>query len=160
MSSADVPKIDEHKTENGKHQTIERNIPPSMGPVPDVLGVAFVMLRLAICTYVMFGWTIPHAPALMFYLVFLPLVAMQWLVNRGARVMGNFETFLRTGRWRDPEALREGRLISSLAFWVLRRPANSANIDLMCFGALFGLWLLGFLHLSALGDPGLLSLFP
>jgi len=103
---------------------------------------------------------IPSVSALIFYLVFLPLVAMQWLINRGSCVISNIETLLRTRRWRDPESQREGRFISAIALSLFGFKARPSTVDSLSFGAIFVLWLLGFLHLSALGDPALLSIFP
>lgn len=103
---------------------------------------------------------IPSTSALVFYLVFLPLVAMQWLVNRGSCVISNIETLLRTRRWRDLDSEREGRFISTVARSIFGFEASPATVDCLSFGAVFLLWLLGFAHLSTLGDPALLSIFP
>ncbi len=103
---------------------------------------------------------IPSTSALVFYLVFLPLVAMQWLVNRGSCVIGNIETLIRTRRWRDPDTMREGRFISTIALSVVGFESRPSTVDALSFGAIFVLWLLGFVHLALLGDPALLSIFP
>lgn len=132
----------------------------SLGPVRDLLGIAFFLIHLCICAYIIFGWLVPSTSALVFYLVFLPLVAMQWLVNRGSCIIGNFETLLRERRWRDAKAAREGRFISTAVFSLIGVKTSPANIDTLSFGALLVLWLLGFMHLSVLGDPALLSIFP
>jgi hypothetical protein len=131
-----------------------------VGPVRDLLGISFFLFHLCICAYMVLGWVVPSTSALVFYLVFLPLVAMQWLVNRGSCIIANFETLLRTRRWRDPEAAREGRFILTVAFSLFGVNTSPAKIDVLSFGALFALWLLGFVHLSVLGDPALLSIFP
>ncbi len=132
----------------------------SVGAVRDLLGISFFLFHLCICAYIVWGWVVPSTSALVFYLVFLPLVAMQWLVNRGSCIISNFETLLRARRWRDPQRAREGRFISTAAFSLFGVKTSPANIDALSFGALFLLWLLGFRHLSVLGDPALLSIFP
>jgi hypothetical protein len=103
---------------------------------------------------------IPSASALVFYLVFLPLVAMQWLVNRGSCVISNFETLIRKRQWRDPEAEREGRFVSTVALSIFGIKASPSKVDSLRFGAILVLWVLGFIHLAMLGDPALLSIFP
>jgi hypothetical protein len=70
----------------------------SVGLIRDVLGISFFLFHLCVCAYIVGGWLIPSTSALVFYLVFLPLVAMQWLVNRGSCVISNIETLLRTRR--------------------------------------------------------------
>ena len=103
---------------------------------------------------------IPSTSALIFYLVFLPLVAMQWLVNRGSCVISNIETLLRARQWRDPAVEREGRFISTILLFVFGVKASASTVDTLSFGAILVLWFLGFAHLSMLGDPALLSIFP
>jgi len=160
MSSLDFRKIDNRKTGTAKSHLSGLAAPRPLGPVRDLLGISFFTIHLGVCTYIVCGWLAPFASALVFYLAFLPLVAMQWLVNRGPCTISNIETLLRMGRWRDPDAAQEGRFISMAAFRLLGLNRSPANIDALSFGALFALWLLRFAHLSALGDPALLSLFP
>jgi len=155
MSSIDVRKPERERS--SLNDTARRG---SVGPARDLLGISFFLFHVCVCAYMVGGWLIPSASALVFYLVFLPLVAMQWLVNRGSCVIGNFETLLRTRRWRDPEAGREGRFVSTLARSFFGFEANHSTVDLLSFGAILVLWLLGFAHLSMLGDPALLSIFP
>ena len=132
----------------------------SVGPVRDVLGLSFFLVHLCVCAYIFGGWLIPSTSALVFYLAFLPLVAMQWLVNRGSCVIGNIETFLRTRRWRDPEAEREGPFMTAPMRFIFGSKASSSTVDGLNFGSVIVLWILGFVHLSMLGDPALLSIFP
>ena len=155
MSSIDIRKMELEK--RGLPSSAQRR---SVAPTHDLLGISFFLFHLCICAYLVWGWVVPSTSALVFYLVFLPLVAMQWLVNRGSCIIGNFETLLRTRRWREPKAAREGRFISTAAFSLFGVKTSPANIDVLSFGTLFVLWLLGFMHLSVLGDPALLSIFP
>ncbi len=138
--------------EPGRHKPV--------GPNRDFLGLSFFLVHLFICAYIIFGWVVPSTSALVFYLVFLPLVAMQWLVNSGSCIISNLETLARTRRWRDPNSAREGRFISTAAFSLLGLNTSPSDVDSLSFCALFILWLLGFIHLSVLGDPALLSIFP
>lgn len=155
MSSIDVRKP-ERKTRSligaARHHPVD--------PVRDILGVSLFLFHLCVCAYILGGWLIPSASALVFYLVFLPMVAMQWLVNHGSCVLSKFETLLRARRWRDPEAEREGRVISATARSIFGFEARTSTVDGLRFGAVFVLWILGFVHLAMLGDPALLSIFP
>lgn len=121
--------------------------------------MAFFILHLAVGLYIVGGWLILSASALVFYLAFLPLVAMQWLVNHGACIVGNVETFLRSGRWRDPSRSSEGRFLFLIALTAFGIRARPHHLDVISYGGLVVLWLLAFKHLSVLGDPALLSLF-
>lgn len=132
----------------------------SVGPVRDLLGISFFLIHLSVCAYIVGGWLIPSTSALVIYLAILPLIAMQWLVNRGSCVISNFETFLRTRRWRGPDTEREGRFISTVARSVFGFETSPSTVDCCSFGSVFVLWSLGFIHLSMLGDPALLSIFP
>jgi hypothetical protein len=166
MSSIDFQKIDNRKTGTVKNYLPANShlsdpaVLKSVGPVRDLLGISFFVFHLAVCIYIVCGWLVPIASALVFYLAFLPLVAMQWLVNRGACIISNIETFLRRGLRRDPKSAQEGRFISMAAFRLFGLKRSPGTIDALSFGALFSLWLLGFAHLAALGDPALLALFP
>ena len=152
--------IDYRNAEPEKHDSMDPAQRRPIGPVRDFLGLSFFLFHLCICAYIIWGWAVPSASALVFYLIFLPLVAMQWLVNRGSCIFSNFETLLRTRRWRDPNGVREGRFISTLVFSLFGVRTSPANVDFLSFGSLLLLWLLAFMHLSVLGDPALLSIFP
>jgi hypothetical protein len=129
-------------------------------PTRDLLGTAFFIFHLAVSCFIVTGWLVPNASALVFYLAFLPLVAMQWQVNCGSCVIDNLETFLRTRRWRDPGRSSEGRFFSMLLLMAFGIKARRAHTDLISYGGLLVLWLFAFRHLSVLGDPAFLSLFP
>jgi hypothetical protein len=142
------------------HPGRERRLRPARGPRPDTLGLAFFLFHLAVCLYILSGWAVSSAPALMFYLVFLPVVAMQWMVNHSSCVINNLETFMRTGHWRDASNPEEGRFVSMILSWLFVAGPSRAQLDFLCYGTLFVLWLLAFAHLSILGETALLSLFP
>ena len=128
-------------------------------PARDALGIAFFLFHLAVCLYIVLGWLIPSTTALVFYLALLPLIAMQWQVNRGSCVIDNLESVVRTGRWRDPGRGAEGKFLSLIVFLVFGLQGRPAHMDLISYGGLLVLWLLAFRHLSVLGEPSLLSLF-
>jgi len=126
----------------------------------DRLGIFLFLLHLAVSAYILLGWAIPSTRHLMFYLVLLPAVAMQWLVNRSSCVINNIETWVRTGRWRDAANPEEGRFVSMLIFWLFGVRLNRTGMDTLCYSTIIALWFLALAHLAVLGDQRLLSLFP
>ena len=66
----------------------------------DALGQTCFALHFAVMLFIVFGWALPQAGALVFYLVFLPAVVVQWQFNKNSCVLNNGESLLRTGRWR------------------------------------------------------------
>ncbi|MEY4880396.1 MAG: hypothetical protein RJB62_1865 [Pseudomonadota bacterium] len=134
--------------------------PQSKGPKRDYVGISFFVFHLGVSVYILAGWSVPSASALMFYLLLLPVVAMQWMVNRSSCVINNLESFLRTGCWRDAFHPEEGRFISVIVHWMFGITLRRSHTDIVCYSLLMGLWCLALAHLSVLGDPALLSLFP
>jgi hypothetical protein len=133
---------------------------PGTGPRCDLLGIFFFVFHLGVSVYIILGWMIPSASALTFYLAFLPLIAMQWLVNRGSCVINNLESFLRSGRWRNPGHGGEGQFLSMVFAWWFGWRVRRGHFDAASYSALLILWGLGLLRLSVLGDPALLAIFP
>ncbi len=65
------------------------------------LRVATFIVHFLIVTYVAIGWLSPTRITLLFYLLMLPMIVMQWLLNAGSSILDNAETLIRTGRWHD-----------------------------------------------------------
>ena len=82
---------------------------PAAGPRSDRLGLSLFLAHLLISAYVLLGWSIPSPAALLFYLLLLPAIAAQWHINRGCCVINNLESWLRSGRGRDPGNGRESQ---------------------------------------------------
>ena len=96
------------------------------GPRLDGLGLSFFISHLSwapISSWV--GSCRPRPRCL--YLLLLPAIMAQWYVNHGSCVMNNFESWLRSGRWRDPSNPEEGGLAADAVPMALRRPAPSAR---------------------------------
>src|SRR5580698_9983355 len=113
----------------------------------DALGNACFYLHLAIMLYIVFGWLVPSAIALTFYVCFLPAVATQWLFNKNSCVLNNIETLIRTGRWRNPANEEEGALLLTLAKSLLGINATPRQMDMFIYAVLVVLWSLGLAHL-------------
>jgi len=122
--------------------------PASAGPRSDGLGVVSFAIHALIGLYLLFGWLVPYAMELAFYIVLLPAVAGQWLFNRGSCVLNNIETWLRYGRWRDPRNLEEGGFVLMLSYWLFRWRPSRAAANALSYGTVVILWLLAFAHLS------------
>ncbi len=128
-------------------------------PRPDRLGISLFVFHLGIGTFVLGGWVLPFGEALGFYLILLPAMAGQWLINRGSCILNNVETWLRRGRWRDPSNPEEGRFLHMLYYRLFRVAPSTERIDTLCYGIVLVLWLLGLGHLTLLEQPQLLAGF-
>lgn len=114
-------------------------------PPRDLLGKACFYLHVAVMVYIVAGWAIPGA--LVFYLLFLPAVALHWLVNRNSCVLNNLESLIRTGGWRDPNSREEGQWLLTLTNDVTGLEFTPAQMDAFAYCVLALLWGLGLWHL-------------
>ena len=113
----------------------------------DGLGQACFWFHIVVLVLIVAGWALPARPALLAYLVFLPLVVGQWRVNRGACILNNLENWLRHGRWRAPEQNEEeGAWLRTL----IRRQTGIAltreRMDLVIYAAMALFWGLALAH--------------
>ena len=113
----------------------------------DLLGNVCFYHHFAVMIYIVVGWLVPLHAALIFYLVFLPGVAMQWWVNKNSCVLNNIESLLRTGRWRNPSNREEGAWLATLADDALGIKATPLQVDIFTYCVLALLWGLAFWHL-------------
>jgi len=112
------------------------------GPRMDGIGLGFLITHLGIGGYVLLGWLISPEPALTVYLVLLPAMATQWYVNRGCCVMNNIESWLRSGRWRDPNNPEEAGFLLMLCHWLFRARPHPVVLDRFSYATVLVLWLL------------------
>jgi hypothetical protein len=113
----------------------------------DALGQTCFLVHFVVMLYIVFGWAAPWKPALVFYAVFLPAVATQWLLNKNSCVLNNLESLIRTGRWRDEGNEEEGAWLLTLARDTLGVRATRAQMDIIIHVVLALLWGLGLCHL-------------
>jgi|SRR5215469_13505286 len=113
----------------------------------DALGQFCFALHFVIMVFIVVGWAIPQRGVLLFYLVLLPAVVVQWQFNRNSCVLNNVESLLRTGRWRDPGNAEEGAWLASLIRNVLRLQLNRALLDGFIYAVMVLFWGLGLNHL-------------
>jgi hypothetical protein len=119
-----------------------------VGPRRDRLGMTLFALHLVIGAFALTGWLISSYDALAFYMVLLPGMAAQWAVNSRTCIINNFESWIRTGRWHDPQNCEEGGFLLMISDWLFAVRPNSISIDRFSYGVVFFLWLLALGHLS------------
>ena len=119
-------------------------------PRTDALGRSLFVFHVLVGLYLCFGWLIPGAFALAVYMVVLPVIAVQWLLNQGSCVLNNFESWLRHGHWRDPRNYEEAGWLAMLANWLFRWTPSRSTLDTISYATVAGLWLLAFAHFSLL----------
>lgn len=109
----------------------------------DMLGQLCFVLHFAIMLTIVFGWLAPLRGLLVFYVAFLPAVAVQWLLNKNSCVLNNIESLVRNGRWRDAGNEEEGAWLLTLARDTLGIRATPAQMDAFIYCVLAVLWGLG-----------------
>lgn len=109
----------------------------------DALGIAFLLLHIAILIYILIGWALPQVT---FYVVFLPLMVLHWLLNRNSCAINNLESLIRTGRWRDPRNCEEGGWLRALINNGTGIDLTVRQTDMLSYGLLTLLWGLGLWH--------------
>jgi hypothetical protein len=112
----------------------------------DPLRLGVFLVHASIVGYVVSGWTSDEAYALLGYVVLLPLIVLQWLLNRGASVVSNIENLMRSGRWRDPDEGLEGAFFS-LVLKSVGIPATRAQINTAVVSVMFLLWTVALLRM-------------
>ncbi|HKD22915.1 MAG TPA: hypothetical protein VKB71_12950 [Rhizomicrobium sp.] len=114
----------------------------------DLLGQFCFYLHFAVMLFIVLGALLPWRAALVFYLVFIPGVFLQWQVNKDSCILNNTETWLRTGRWRNKEANpEEGVWVLTLARNVTGIAFSEAQINVLIYGVLVLGWFLALARL-------------
>lgn len=127
---------------------------PELAPAAkrDLLGRACYIAHLVVVVVLGFGWVVPLVDFLYVYLVLVPLVAVQWMFNAGSCVMNNVESWLRTGRWRDPGNAEEGAFLLALVKRFTGFDPGRAFMDAATYALMALLWLLALGHLWLAGE--------
>ena len=112
----------------------------------DWLSVAMFLIHAAIVGYVVSGWTSDSREALLVYLILLPMIVLQWLLNGGSSLVSNMESLKRTGRWRDPKQDLEGTFFQSVMKSV-RINASKAQINTIVVVSMGMFWTVAFFRL-------------
>ena len=107
---------------------------------PDALRLSLFLVHAAVIGYVVSGWLSPTRTGLLVYLVLLPLILLQWLVNRGASVVSNLESLIRTHHWRAPEHGIEANVFRSILSSIGIRASN-AQVNTVLVSTMLLLWM-------------------
>ncbi len=119
----------------------------AQAPPRDLLGKVCFSLHVAILIVILAGWAIPARAALIFYLVLLPGVVLHWRLNANSCVLNNLESWIRNGRWRDPDNREEGQWLRTLIKDVTGLEVSRTQMDVLVYGTLAVLWGVGLWHL-------------
>ena len=129
--------------EDSRAGELDSTVPPRPQK-RDALGRACFIVHFLPLLYAVTGWLARGRTWLIVYLIFLPVMFLQWKLNRRTCVLNNVESLIRTGRWRNPANREEGawlrRLVNEQTGWNLTR----AQMDLAINGVMLVLWLLAF----------------
>ena len=106
----------------------------------------------AIVVFVAFGWLMPSRLGLYLYLLLLPLIVLQWILNGGSSIVSNFENLIRCGRWTDSANRFEGALFKT----VLARigvPASQGQITTVLCSLMLVFWFAAFFRMVMIVVP-------
>jgi hypothetical protein len=134
-------------TRAGEPEPILESALPEAPQKRDLLGNFCFYLHFAAMLYIVFGWLVPWRPLLVFYIFFLPAVAVSWQFNKNSCVLNNLESLIRTGAWRDPTNEEEGAWLLTLARNALGITVTKFQMDAFIYAVMALLWLLGLGHL-------------
>jgi len=106
----------------------------------------------AIVVFVALGWLMSSRLGLYLYLLLLPLLVMQWILNGGSSIVDNFENLNRCGRWSDSANRFEGALFKT----VLARigvPAGQGQITTILCLLMLTFWFAAFFRMVLIVVP-------
>ena len=106
----------------------------------DSLSLSLLAAHLAVIAYVLIGWMSMSRLALFFYVLLLPALALQWLFNHGSSLLTNYESYLRTGHWRDPRNVDEGAFLQNLIERATGLRPSRAQMMTVVYSLLFLFW--------------------
>jgi hypothetical protein len=113
----------------------------------DLLGRFCFYLHFAVMIFILIGWAAPWRGALIGYLAFLPLVAVQWQFNKNACILNNIESLLRHGSWRSEHNAEEGAWLMTLIRNLTGIELRPWQVELLTYGVMAALWFAAFEHL-------------
>lgn len=102
----------------------------------------------AILAWGVTGWAIPSNAWLIAYLFAMPLIAVQWVLNRNTCLLNNLESWIVTGRWRDRADPEQGGFIAGFVEKVSGWRPSGRAANLISYGLLGVLWCVAATHLA------------
>ena len=112
----------------------------------DWLSVAMFLVHAGIVGYVVSGWTAQTREGLLLYVVLLPMIVLQWLLNGGSSIVSNIESLKRSGRWRDNRDGLEGVFFQSV-LKSIGIDASKAQINTVVVVTMFLFWIVAFFRM-------------
>ena len=135
------------KVMSGRESGLTRVVARSSETVStDWLSVGMFLVHAAIVGYVVSGWTTDSRESLLLYLVLLPFIVLQWLLNGGSSLVSNIESLKRTGHWRDANQGLEGAFFQSV-LKSIGIDATKAQINTIVVASMFLFWIVAFFRL-------------
>jgi hypothetical protein len=122
-------------------------LPSHVAEKRDALGQLCFYLHFAVMIFIVTGWLVPLDAVLIFYLCFLPAVAVQWQFNKNSCILNNVESLMRSGQWRDPNNREEGAWLQTLALKATGILFKPWQIDVFTYFILLVFWSAGLSHL-------------
>ena len=118
----------------------------------DWLGVGLFLVHAAIVGYVVSGWLVESRTGLLIYLLALPLIVLQWVLNGGSSIVSNIESLQRTGHWRDPNSGLDGAFLRSVLKSV-GTEATTGQVNTVTVSIMFLFWIEALSRLMLLVSP-------
>jgi len=115
----------------------------------DALGQFCFAVHFLPLIFVITGWLSPWHGLLIFYLIFLPGMFLQWRLNSNSCILNNIESLIRTGRWRNPSNREEGAWLRTLVNDKAGWDVTWRQMDTFINTVLAMFWSLGFGRLMA-----------
>ena len=70
------------------------------------------ILHISVLIFTLIGWLLPHE-WLWMYLLWIPLIVIQWQLNQGTCILTNLENYL-VGETDKPKSQQQGQFVKSL----------------------------------------------
>ena len=88
--------------------------------------------------FLTFGWTFSHKSILLFHVIFVPLVFVQWYFNEGTCVLSNIESRIKGERFSKRD--QQGYFIKSLLGYFFKPLPKDQTIKVFIYFVLFVSW--------------------
>ena len=85
------------------------------------------------------------------HLAFIPALVVVWLTNKGVCPLNNLETWLTSGRWRNPDNVEEGSFLVTIVERYLKIHPNQRTMDGITYSLMALVWLFSWAHLALMG---------
>ena len=118
----------------------------------DRLSTCLTAVHVLVIAYVALGWLVPSRTSLYIYLLVLPLIVLQWVLNGGASIVNNIENLARSGRWRDRRNTSEGAFFQTF----LKRigvPVTNGQITTVLCSLMLMFWIAAFFRMILIVVP-------